>query len=105
MTTQNRAALMLSSLKKAVLEVSGSYKSRGSGYYDAPAVEDRSPLAQDLEEMIVSPLTTEEERDVLIDTLMVVRVLQRLKEAEWTDRLKGVFEEGDRVYKQQQRRR
>lgn len=99
MTTQNRAALMLSSLKKTILEVSGHYNSRGSGYYDGPPVEDKTPLLQDLEEMIVSPLTTKNEKDVLIDTLMVVRVLQRLKEEEWADRLKEVFERGDKEYK------
>ena len=99
MTTQNRAALLLSSLKKTVVEVSGSYRNRGSGYYDAPPVEDKSPLVQDLEEMIISPLTTNDERNVLIDTLMVVRVLQRLKEEEWADRLKEVFERGDQEHK------
>ncbi|KAF6241021.1 hypothetical protein HO173_000815 [Letharia columbiana] len=98
MTTQNRAALMLSSLKKTIIEVSGSYSNRGSGYYDAPPVEDKTPLVQDLEEMIVSPLTTKDEKVVLIDTLMVVRVLQRLKEEEWSDRLKEVFEKGDKEH-------
>ena len=98
MTTQNRAALLLSSLKKTIVEVSGSYAKRGSGYYDAPPIEDKTPLAQDLEEMIVSPLTTEDERAVLIDTLMMVRVLQRLKEEEWADRLREVFEGGDREH-------
>ena len=99
MTTQNRAALILSSLKKTIVEVSGSYRNRGSGYYDAPPVEDKSPLVQDLEEMIVSPLTTKDEKTVLIDTLMVVRVLQRLKEEEWADRLKEIFEKGDKEHK------
>ena len=99
MTTQNRAALILSSLKKTIVEVSGSYRHRGSGYYDAPPVEDKTPLVQDLEEMIVSPLTTKDERTVLIDTLMVVRMLQRLKEEEWADRLKEIFEKGDEEHK------
>ncbi len=100
MTTQNRATLILSSLKKTVIEVSGSYRSRGLGYYDAPPVEDKTPLVQDLEEMIVSPLTTRDERGVLIDTLMMVKVLQRLKEEEWADRLKEVFAKGDKEHKQ-----
>ena len=99
MTTQNRATLMLSSLKKTILEVSEHYRCRGSGYYDAPHVEEKTPLLQDLEEMIVSPLTTKNEKDVLTDTLMVVRVLQRLKEEEWADRLKEVFETGDKEVK------
>lgn len=99
MTTQNRAALILSSLKKTIVEVSGNYRNRGSGYYDAPPVEDKTPLLQDLEEMIVSPLTTKDEKGVLIDTLMMVRVLQRLKEEEWADRLKEVFEKGDKEHK------
>lgn len=90
---------MLSSLKKIILDVSGSYRNRGSGYYDAPPVEDKTPLLQDLEEMIGSPLTTKDEKDVLIETLMVVRVLQRLKEEEWADRLREVFERGDKEYK------
>lgn len=90
---------MLSSLKKTILEVSAHYRNRGSGYYDAPPVEDRTPLLQDLEEMIVSPLTTKNEKDVLTDTLMVVRVLQRLKDEEWVDRLKEVFERGDKEVK------
>lgn len=89
---------MLSSLKKTIIEVSGSYSNRGSGYYDVPPVEDKTPLVQDLEEMIVSPLTTKDEKVVLIDTLMVVRVLQRLKEEEWSDRLKEVFEKGDKEH-------
>ena len=100
MTTQNRATLILSSLKKTIVEVSGSYRSRGFGYYDTPPVEDKTPLFQDLEEMIVSPLTTKDERSVLIDTLMMVRVLQRLKEEEWADRLKEVFAKGDKEHKQ-----
>ena len=99
MTTQTRATLILSSLKKTIVEVSGSYRNRGSGYYDAPPVEDKTPLLQDLEEMINSPLTTKDERGVLIDTLMLVRVLQRLKEEEWADRLKKVFEKGDKEHK------
>ena len=99
MTTQNRATLILSSLKKTILEVSEGYSNRGSGYYDAPLVEDKTPLLQDLEEMIVSPLTTKDEKVVLIDTLMVVRVLQRLKEEEWSVRLKGIFEKGDKENK------
>lgn len=90
---------MLSCLKKTIIEVSGSYRHRGSGYYDAPLVEDKTPLLQDLEEMIVSPLTTKDEKAVLIDTLMVVRVLQMLKEEEWADRLKEVFEKGDKDQK------
>ena len=92
---------MLSSLKKTIIEVSGSYSKRGLGYYDAPPIEDKTPLIQDLEEMMASPLTTKDEKAVLIDTLMVVRVLQRLKEEEWADRLKEVFERGD----QESRRR
>lgn len=99
MTTQNRAALILSSLKKTIIEVSQSYRHRGSGYYDSPPVEDKTPLVQDLEEMIVSPLTTKDEKAVLIDTLMVVKVLQMLKEEELADRLKGVFERGDKENK------
>lgn len=98
MTTQTRAALILSSFKKTVVEISGSYRSRGSGYYDAPPVEDKTPLVQDLQEMIVSPLTTKDEKAVLIDTLMMVRVLQRLKEVEWADRLKEAFQKGDAEY-------
>lgn len=90
---------MLSSLKKTIVEVSGSYGNRGSGYYDAPLVEDKTPLVQDLEEMIVSPLTTRDEKAVLIDTLMMVRVLQRLKEEEWSERLKEVFEKGDKEHR------
>ena len=90
---------MLSSLKKTIIEVSGSYSKRGSGYYDAPPVEDKTPLVQDLEEMVASPLTTDDEKVVLVDTLMVVRVLQKLKEEDWTDRLKEVFEKGDKEYK------
>ena len=99
MTTQNRAALLLSSIKKTIVEVSGSYRNRGLGYYDPPPVEDKTPLVQDLEEMIISPLTTKDEKTVLIDTLMVVRVLQTLKEEELADRLKKVFEKGDKEYK------
>ena len=99
MTTQSRATLIISSLKKTIIEVSASYSKRGLGYYDAPPVEDKTPLVQDLEEMIVSPLTTKDESAVLIDTLMVVRVLQMLKEEEWADRLKEVFERGDRECK------
>ncbi len=99
MTTQSRATLILSSLKRTIVEVSGSYRSRGSGYYDAPPVEDKSPLVQDLEEMIASPLTTKDEKVVLIDTLMMVKVLQTLKEQEWTDRLREVFEKGDKEHK------
>lgn len=90
---------MLSSLKKTIIEVSGSYRSRGSGYYDAPPIEDKTPLIQDLEEMIVSPLTTKDEKVVLVDTLMMVRVLQRLKEEEWAHKLKEVFEKGDKEHK------
>lgn len=103
-TTQNRAALLLSSIKKTILEVSASYRTRGFGYYDAPLVEDKTPLAQDLEEMIVSPLTTGDEKCVLIDTLVVVRVLQGLKEEELAGRLRGVFEMGDREFDQRRRR-
>lgn len=99
MTTQNRAALLLSSIKKTIVEVSGSYHNRGFGYYDAPPVEDKTSLLQDLEEMIISPLTTKDEKAVLIDTLMVVRILQRLKEEELADRLKRVFEKGDKEFK------
>ena len=92
MTTQNRAALLLSTIKKTILEVSTThYRNRGAGYYDAPLVEDKTPLVQDLEEMIASPLTRGEERDVLIDTLVVVRVLQGLREEEWVERVRGVF--------------
>lgn len=91
---------MLSSLKKTILEVAGSYRTRGAGYYDAPRVEDKTPLDRDLEEMIVSPLTTKDEKAVLMDTLMIVRVLQMLKEEEWADRLKGVFERGDEEVRQ-----
>lgn len=90
---------MLSSLKKAIVEVSASYSRRGFGYYDAPPVDDKTPLVQDLDEMIVSPLTTDDEKVVLIETLMVVRVLQRLKEEEWADGLKEVFEKGDKEFK------
>lgn len=91
---------MLSSLKKTIVEVSGSYRNRGYGYYDAPSMDDKTPLVEDLEEMIVSPLTTKDEQAVLIDTLMVVRVLQRMKEEEWTDKLKEVFGKGDKEHKQ-----
>ena len=91
---------MLTSLKKTIVEVSGSYRTRGCGYYDAPPVEDKTPLDQDLEEMIVSPLTTKDEKAVLIDTLMIVRVLQTLKEEEWALRLKEVFEKGDEALRQ-----
>ena len=98
MTTQSRATLMLSSLKKTIVEVSRSYGSRGAGYYDAPPIEDKTPLDQDLEEMIVSRLTTKDEKTVLIETLLVVRVLQRLKEEEWADKLKEVFERGNKEH-------
>ena len=83
-----------------MVEVSASYHSRGSGYYDAPPIQDKTPLIQDLEEMIVSPLTTNDEKSVLIDTLMIARVLQKLKEEDLADRLKAVFKEGDRECKQ-----
>ena len=90
---------MLSSLKKTIVEVSRSYSNRGAGYYDAPPIEDKTPLSQDLEEMIVSPLTTKDEKAVLVETLMVVRVLQRLKDEEWADKLKEVFEKGDQEHR------
>lgn len=99
MTTQNRATLILSSLKKTIIEVSANYSKRGLGYYDAPPLEDKTPLDLDLEEMIVSPLTTRDEKAVLVDTLMVVRVLQKLKEEEWADRLKEVFERGEKEFR------
>ena len=44
---------------------------------------------------MASPLTTGEERDVLVETLVVVRVLQGLRGEEWGERLRGVFERGD----------
>lgn len=49
--------------------------------------------------MIISPLTTGDEKEVLVDTLVVVRVLQMLREEEWADRLKGVFERGEREWR------
>ena len=92
MTTQNRAALLLTTIKKTLLDVSVThYRDRGSGYYDAPIVEDKTPLVQDLEEMIASPLTRREEREVLVETLVVVRVLLVLREEEWVERVRGVF--------------
>ena len=105
MATQNRAALILSNLKKTIVEVSEHYGNRGSGYYDAPPVEDKTPLVEDLEEMITSPLTTAEERDVLVETLLVVRVLLTLKEEEWTERLRGAFERGDKEFNRRRGRR
>ena len=91
--------MILLSMKKTIVEVSATYQKRGLGFYDAPPVEDKTPLVQDLEEMIISPLTTRDEKAALIDTLMIVRMLQRLKEEEWADGLKTVFEKGDREFK------